>query len=597
MKKLLIILLALVMCLSVFVSCAKDNEDDKEKEKTSDPAKDIASVATAINGLNLKDIVKATVDTAFSNDTQTQLNDLLEELTKINGEANVSCKNEDQNTQQYYVGMKDGIVKLTVEGQDGFLFFADGTPVMISPYRNGYKISASNDMPNAITGGMVAVGGFDLSQYEEIVNTYLTEDVMKALEGFKLDISADDITAKDGFYFLSEEVFVKIANEVCDTVVDVMKAMGAPAEELPSEDDLKEAKAEIEKVIKELNLELGFAVKNEKVVGLKFATEFDPNSFSLGGTANKEEPTEPIPPTEAPANTVTPKSARTTAAAESSSEDKLALAFTVMLDEKTMLPDTLDMSIEISEDESKMSYEYKITYLYNAENMPVGADLKFDMAMEGTSIGWYYEDATNTDITIIGTQKISANVKFDLSKMSTVGATVADVTLTMDSTPSKYMKWEYTNETSKRVEVTDSALIQKVEAANEYVKKGKFAASAKVSNTGVLSFDYKVESSYDGKKFETQQTVNGTFAWTAAPNFGTINEDLRKKFIENPEIAAHLVRLTEKGNELSSQIYTKDPNDYCDYTWYDSESGLWVHFNRWEILGFYTEQPTDLVIK
>jgi len=567
MKKILALLLVLVMCLSVFVSCSKDPENNGKNDANT--AEDIASIAGAIEKVNLKDLVTTIVDTAFNSETtQIPVEELMAELSKINGEATINMDGASM-----YAGVKDGIVKFSAGGEEGYLFFKGTQPIAIMPSEYGYNIS----YPSTEEMG-VQLGGADLSEYEEMVNMYLTEDVLKALENFEFKIDADDISAKDGFYYLSDSVFVDLGNEVIDTVIEIMKALGAPESELPSADELKETKEMVEEVIKSLNLELGFAVSGEKINGITFGIEFDPSSLeNIGGGAIEEE--------------VKPYS---TASKEEVGENLIAIKFTGMLDDKAELLKSLDAEIKVIEDGAETSFDCDAKYLYNAEKALVGAEVSFAMTNGNTVLGWY--DDNDTEVAIYGTQSMKATAKIDFSKLSEVGATVADINLTMDMKATSYIKKDY--KTDSEVEITDSATIQKIEKANEYVKNGKFAASAKVTKAGILDVSYKVENSYDGKSFETIQTMTGTVTWTAAPNYGTIPEDVRKNYIDNEAIVSNLERLTEEAKVWATTLYSTDSSNYNDYTWYDADSGLWTRFDRWETIEFYTEQPeADIVLK
>lgn len=569
MKKFLAIILALVMCVSVFVSCSKDPENDN-KEK----AEDIASIVEAIEEINLKDLVTTIVDTAFNSETQISVEDLITEFSKINAEADLTF-NKDSVAAYVYGGVKDGIFKISAQGQSAYMFFNGEQFISVAPSEFGYEISTSSDVTDDLPA---IIGGADLSQYKEMVDMYLTDEVLAALEGFELKIDASQIKEKDGFYFLSEKVFINIGNEILDTVVEVMKALDAPADELPTDDELAESKTELEEMIKSMNLKLGFSVKNKKVNGIKFETEFNPNEI---GAAKENVVDTPV------------AYSATASKAEADSEEKISVSFTVMFDSETMLPESLDMSMILENDGDKMEYVYNMSYLYNADGMPVGGELKLEISMDDMYLGDYVSENKNGYIDINGSQKFSGTVKLDFSKLSEVGATIVDVNFSMSAKANEYIN-NYSKANGDWVEevITDSNKIKEIEQAECYLKSGSLTVNAKVEKAGVVRFNFSMKE--DAK---VTASASGSFSWTAAPNYGTIPADVREKFIENSELAAHLERLTEKANELSEQIYTGNYDDYADYAWYDTESGLWLHFNRSGIIGFFTEQPTDLVIK
>ena len=470
MKKFLAIILALVMCVSVFVSCSKDPENDN-KEK----AEDIASIVEAIEEVNLKDLVTTIVDTAFNSETQISLEDLMAELSKINAEADVTF-NKDSVAASVYAGVKDGIIKMSVQGQSAYMFFNEAQLISLTPSEFGYEISTAYDVTDDLPA---IIGGADLSQYKEMVDMYLTDEVLAALEGFELKIDASQIKEKDGFYFLSEKVFINIGNEILDTVVEVMKALDAPADELPTDDELAESKTELEEMIKSMNLKLGFSVKNKKVNGIKFETEFNPNEI---GAAKENVVDTPV------------AYSATASKAEAESEEKISVSFTVMFDSETMLPESLDMSMILDKDGEKTEYVYNMSYLYNADGMPVGCDLKFEISMGNMYLGDYDSDSKDGYIEIKGSQKYSGTVKLDFSKLSEVGATIVDVNFSMSAKANEYIN-NYSKANGDWVEevITDSNKIKEIEQAECYLKSGSLTANAKVEKAGVVEFNFSMK--------------------------------------------------------------------------------------------------------
>jgi len=568
MKKFLAIILALVMCVSVFVSCSKDPENDN-KEK----AEDIASIVEAIEEVNLKDLVTTIVDTAFNSETQISLEDLMAELSKINAEADVTF-NKDSVAASVYAGVKDGIIKMSVQGQSAYMFFNEAQLISLTPSEFGYEISTAYDVTDDLPA---IIGGADLSQYKEMVDMYLTDEVLAALEGFELKIDASQIKEKDGFYFLSEKVFINIGNEILDTVVEVMKALDAPADELPTDDELAESKTELEEMIKSMNLKLGFSVKNKKVNGIKFETEFNPNEI---GAAKENVVDTPV------------AYSATASKAEAESEEKISVSFTVMFDSETMLPESLDMSMILDKDGEKTEYVYNMSYLYNADGMPVGCDLKFEISMGNMYLGDYDSDSKDGYIEIKGSQKYSGTVKLDFSKLSEVGATIVDVNFSMSAKANEYIN-NYSKANGDWVEevITDSNKIKEIEQAECYLKSGSLTANAKVEKAGVVEFNFSMKE--DAK---VTASASGSFSWTAAPNYGTIPADVRENFINNKALAATLERLTSEAETRIANIYMSNPEDYNYYTWYDTESGIWTRINRWNDIEFFTLQPSDCIV-
>lgn len=568
MKKFLAIILALVMCVSVFVSCSKDPENDN-KEK----AEDIASIVEAIEEVNLKDLVTTIVDTAFNSETQISLEDLMAELSKINAETDVTF-NKDSVAASVYAGVKDGIIKMSVQGQSAYMFFNEAQLISLTPSEFGYEISTAYDVTDDLPA---IIGGADLSQYKEMVDMYLTDEVLAALEGFELKIDASQIKEKDGFYFLSEKVFINIGNEILDTVVEVMKALDAPADELPTDDELAESKTELEEMIKSMNLKLGFSVKNKKVNGIKFETEFNPNEI---GAAKENVVDTPV------------AYSATASKAEAESEEKISVSFTVMFDSETMLPESLDMSMILDKDGEKTEYVYNMSYLYNADGMPVGCDLKFEISMGNMYLGDYDSDSKDGYIEIKGSQKYSGTVKLDFSKLSEVGATIVDVNFSMSAKANEYINC-YSKANGDWVEevITDSNKIKEIEQAECYLKSGSLTANAKVEKAGVVEFNFSMKE--DAK---VTASASGSFSWTAAPNYGTIPADVRENFINNKALAATLERLTSEAETRIANIYMSNPEDYNYYTWYDTESGIWTRINRWNDIEFFTLQPSDCIV-
>jgi len=407
----------------------------------------------------------------------------------------------------------------------------------------------------------------DLEQYKQMVDMYLTDDVMKALEGFKLDVTKADLVEKDGFYVLTNDALVRIANEVLDTAIDVMKALEAPAEALPPVD---ETKTQIKAAIEALNLQIGFSVKNDKVVGIKFATEFDPDAVSaiFGGGAKDEA----MP------------------AAETSS--KVAISLVALSNDDATLPASVEFAYSYENDGDKQAFSNKATFIYNDKNALCGADVSFNMEMGNTSLGWYDEDDKSGSYNIRGTQKISGTVKLDLSKISTTGATVADINVTMSAKADKYVNEYYNETTGEWVEeiIKDTATINKIEGAKCYTKSGSVTANAKVEKTGVLAFNFNVK-----EDSATTTAVSGTFAWTAAPNYGTVDNDVRTKIIENEAFTSSVNAIMDRVDAYSADLFTTDFINIT-YTFKDTASNLWISFDRYDTVCVHFTQPEGATV-
>jgi len=579
-KRLLILMLALVMCLSVFVSCNKDkNKDESNNNNNNNESnnvsaeKDAETVTNAIGKLNLKELINSTLDEIFAQGTQSDLNELFAELKKLNGELTVTTT-VDGEKRSVYLGMKDEIVKITDPfGETSYAFLAGSSFILLSPENNGYGLEVSDEIPVMMPDVSESV---DLDQYKQMVDMYLTDDVMKALEGFKLDVTKADLVEKDGFYILTNDALIRIANEVLDTAIDVMKALEAPDEAIPPVD---ETKAQIKGIVEALNLQVGFSVKNDKVVGIKFATEFDPNAIGaiFGGGAKDEA----MP------------------AAETS--PKVAVSFVAMSNDDATLLESVEFSYSVANGDNKQAYSVKSNFLYNDKAVLCGADVSFTIEMDGGYLGGYYDDTKNYEYNVRGSQKYTGTVKLDLSKLSTAGATVADVNVTMSAKANKYTK-EYSDTTSGRwvVEnITDAATIKTIEEKADYLKNGSISANAKVEKTGVLAFSFtQKEDSVATTSF------SGTFTWTGAPNFGTVPEDIRKNYIENEALASHIERIEEFADNLHKthpdviRTAVKDFGNGATITWQDAESGLWARVYCYDVsdVSIFTVQPESDVV-
>jgi len=560
-KRFLALLLALVMCLSLFmISCDDDDRDDDDEKKAtttlpdanaSNPSNDAEKgvIISALGTKNLKSVLDEIMELAFAEGNENALGDMLEALTSINGEADLSVianTNGNAETMNVYAGMKDGIIKVTAPGNESmFIGLKDGILTTLTSEDGVYEIT-SGDLTSA-------AGALDMNGIKEQVNAILTDEILKALEGFELKITPDQLVLENGYYIVKDDFYTNAGKDAVDLVVAIMKAMGAPAEELPTNTELNESKMIVKEMIEALNLKIGYAVKNGKIVGMTFGFDVDTADFedSLGSNTGT-------------GGTAVPYSAAT-------ESEKLAASVTMELTDDATLIKSVESVLSASSNGIDVSINEKTEYVYNESKTLTGITASATVNASNMAFASAYKSEKEA-LEVIGDITYSANGSVDLAKLSEPGATVVDLKMNVKSVPAKKIIYNY--ETGKSTEITDKNQLK------DYDIDMNFDVAAKVKNVGTLDFSMK----FDVPQMpDINEGVNvsvefkGTFSWTAAPGFGTISSDVRA-YLDNKDLANQLADLEEKAYVVMKERYNYTDNyiDGNEYIYKDATTGIWV---------------------
>ncbi len=573
MKKLISLLLAAVMCLSMLMtSCGIFGGNEEEDEEDAAAQKQV--IIENFEQINLKDIVTTTLDQLENQ--QISYEDLLKEFN-----AELDCQASfDGETMSFYTGISDGLLKVvSPEGESGYVFINDKSYVAISPSHGVLEINVED------------VESSSMPAWTDL-ETYLTDDILAALDSFTIEAPTEKQLKKSGdFFVLTNKYYEGLAESVVDLIAQISYEMQGY---YPSEEEKAEALEQIIPVVEGLNLEIGFAVSGDNIVGIKLGIDPDMDmieSIIGGGAVLPESPSVGYPEYDEDVYV----------------EEEKYYAYSA---EKN--GDSFSVSAGVAQAKYKLSLELMLTddlsniksFKAEADMSYVGGSLKASINLEsiikdGTVMGAnvavdldvpeipYTSESSGDENGYSSTQYYAAcNAKIngfiDFSNYENVDAQIIDLEASLTVTPTRKQvtKYNYSDdsyhvETSK--DVSDLDPVSCSVSLNAYVAK-----------LGSMSAELKVKATAEGETVEI--FGDGYISWMEAENFGYVDSTVANMF-NNPNVAEQIA-------DLEARIENGRFNlGYSDYTvWYDEMTGLYVlfYYGSQYDYSILTGLPTDI---
>ena len=284
MKKLLAVLLVLIMCMSlVLTSCAKKNEvileepANKPSDGTTDdtPADDTGLSAEELVIANL--VSSVSLEGLFDLDTwlgqgtieipEMDIEQIMSQVMAVGKEMIVY----EGDNRVGYLGIKDGIIKITSyeDGPETYMRFeSNGNITMFTVNADGtYVVDKVISLIPDI-GGVSEIP--DMETIMGMINQYIPQEVIDAIEGIKLPaVAAGDLEKVDGYYVFKEAYYGKLVDKAIGLYTEISGALGTNG----TDEELTEMSDMLKKVIDVLNLKIGFAVEGEKITGAIIAAD------------------------------------------------------------------------------------------------------------------------------------------------------------------------------------------------------------------------------------------------------------------------------------------------------------------------------------
>lgn len=577
MKKLISLLLAAVMCLSMLMTSCGVFGGEEEEEEDATAQKQV--IIKNFEDINLKDIVTTALDQLENQ--QISYDDLIKEFN-----AEIDCQASFQgDTVSFYTGVNDGLLKVvSPEGESGYVFINDNSYVAISPSHGVLEINVEN------------IESSSMPDWTDI-ESYLSEDIITALESFKLEAPTEKQLKKSGkFFVLTNKYYEGLAESVVDLIAQISYEMQGY---YPSEEEKAEALEQIIPVVEGLNLEIGFAVSGENIVGIKLGIDPDMDmieSIIGGGAVLPDSPSVGYPEYDE----------------DVYDEDVYVEKEEYYAYSAEKKGDSFSVSTSVAEAKCKFSLELMLTddlsnvksFKAEADMSYVGGSVKASINLEsiiknGTVMGAniavdvdvpeipYTSESSGDENGYSSTQYYAActakiNGFIDFSNYENVDAQIIDLEASLTVTPTRkqvtkynYYDESYNVETSK--DVSDLDPVSCSASVNAYVTK-----------LGSMSAELKVKATAEGETVEI--FGDGYISWMEAENFGYVDSTVANMF-NNPNVAEQIA-------DLESRIENSRFNlGYSDYTvWYDEMTGLYVlfYYGSQYDYSILTALPTDI---
>ena len=595
-KSLVSIILVLILCLSTFlVSCTP--KDNGEPAVNADPEKDKEVISDKLSGGTIGEAL----ENLESQEVSFDFSEVYDEMAKLSFDADLDLDTEMLDSL-LSVAMKNGIFEASAEGEQAYIALGkDLSLSTISPFGNGYWIEVEEMMPSD-----VELPSEDTS-IEDLL-AQVPEEILNIVKEFSFPkIDEDEIELDDDWYIISDKYYEAVAESVLDLIVDIAESQGG---ETPTEDEYNDALDTVSEVIDALNLEIGFAVVGENIVGVKVSVDADIDKMNEIGNGSGTPPT--VAPEYSPL-------------AKKDSEEKMKASVEMWLTDDAMFLSSIKLSLDVAMEgayaKGKLTYKYsyKDTML---SGMSVKADMEIsededevitmkgeistDLIFDGNEIcgvevdadmdltnvdigGGYYETNTYGEkyVTCNGDVSIDASLVMDFSTFSEVDKKVVSADIDCNVTGTSMYYYNYGNdgygyEISGGEKSTDMSIFRNPPKLSDFSSAIEVYGAATVTSEDVLDVAFMV--TMNG---ETPVDVTGSLNIS-----DTVNVALPDG-LDADTLAEDYARIKLEAEALAEELYYQW-TPYAGYYIHDAQSGLYAYISAYGyVQNIGTVAPTD----
>ncbi len=250
----------------------KPRDEEEDPEEPDDPVKNVSSIVSSVNkGINLGSLVETEeIETVNVEEAVDQWRQAIKDVAFSKNYSFNAVNNADGGeetvTANGYVGVSDGVIKVTEEGSDVYMYFFiedDFKIVTVAKDEYGYYTDVEDSLYEYVEQLL------SMNDAEQEID----EDTQKAMQFIEKiceiqlpKIEKKDVTYNedDGRYYLSDEYTEKAIHEVSKKVLEDYYEIYP--EETP--EDIYEGLEEgIAETLKVLNLEIWLNAKHENITG------------------------------------------------------------------------------------------------------------------------------------------------------------------------------------------------------------------------------------------------------------------------------------------------------------------------------------------
>jgi len=470
-KSVLCLLLAMLMCLSVFfVSCDKDDKAQQDianapSEETSDtpetPKVDVAKgKAVLVEYLKANDL--SSIDMSFEFDKDEYAAMLEEVLSSLEcgGEASaILQRGEETGTVDLDLALKNGLVYAGAEmaaGEDSmqtevYMLFRGLEMLGFEKDETGEWFLAANETIELPTD---SVNPEQLSAIAELLKLVDFEEVTK-----------DDIAYENELFVVKNHFWAEIFTEI------MLASEGITDADI-DEEAMAEAVAEIQKMLDALNLEIGFEISSNEVSKMVLAIDADAETMAEFD----------IIPSGINAHV------------------KATITFRLMDQGKTLKGMSANIDF-YEEDEMDLNLLFDANLIYK-EKQPIGMDMKINGTMKNVMLDYMYTE--DEEGNIIGEYDILGDTTFSAKMMMNLGAGEGKDLFTLD----------FSNDTGN-IRATNGEAVEK----ESYEQAVAVELAVKLETLTKLAITADIETMTYGEKIGID--ASAALYLDTAPNFPT----------------------------------------------------------------------------
>ena len=592
-KSLVSIILVLILCLSTFlVSCTP--KDNGEPAVNADPEKDKEVISDKLSGGTIGEAL----ENLESQEVSFDFSEVYDEMAKWSFDADLDLDTEMMDSI-LSVAMKNGIFEASAEGEQAYIALGkDLSLSTISPFGNGYWIEVEEMMPSD-----VELPSEDTS-IEDLL-AQVPEEILNIVKEFSFPkIDEDEIELDDDWYVISDKYYEAVAESVLDLIVDIAESQGG---ETPTEDEYNDALDTVSDVIDALNLEIGFAVVGENIVGVKVSVNADVEelndiSFGSGSAPEKVPDYSPL--------------------AKEDSDEKLKASVEMWLTDDAMFLSSIKLSVDIAMEgvyaKGKLNYKYSYnndmlsgmsieadmevsesedevitakgevsTELIFKDKEICGVKLDADMSLTNVDIGGGYYETNNygeKHVTCKGDVSMDASLVIDFSTFSEVDKKVvsADIDCNVTGTSMYYYNHNYSYDGYTSEKSTDMSIFRNPPKLSDFTYDVEVYGAATVTSEDELDVAFMV--TMNG---ETPVDVTGSLNISDAVNVALPDG------LDADTLAEDYARIKLEAEALAEELYYQW-TPYAGYYIHDAQSGLYAYISAYGyVQNIGTVAPTD----
>ena len=295
----LISILALVLTLSlIFVGCSgksHDSDGDYDYDMSGntspnvncDPENDMRVISEAIGNRSIYSLLTEAVESVTASMGFINPDGVVNSMKKLEFETNATLSLNGSKPADLYVGVSDGITKVTTEDETVYMSVTEtGDVVAFEDFGNGYhETDRLYTLSESLASFKELLAEYENVDVDSVLGMYAGTPMEEILDYEFPRLDKEHLELDGGYYVIQDSYYDVIVSDLVEITIEMVKAEGG---EDPDEEDIREAEELFGNLIDSLGLKLGFAVIEDNIVGFLVSVDADTSALNdLTGEGRK----------------------------------------------------------------------------------------------------------------------------------------------------------------------------------------------------------------------------------------------------------------------------------------------------------------------